>query len=134
MLKKMLSLTLIVCFLLTILGPFPQAYADPVLVLPVPGNMINLSSSYEPALIKGLIIHEDNPFLFDFIMDTGHSGLSGNGLKNEGDRLVKYFFASLTIPEKDLWVNLSPYEKDRMIAQDLGRTTLGRDMLAQDYL
>ena len=48
--------------------------------------------------------------------------------------LIKYFLASLTVPEKDLWVNLSPYEKDRMIAPNLGQTTMGRDMLAQDYI
>ncbi len=27
-------------------------------------------------------------------------------LKQEATRLIKYFLASLTIPEKDLWVNL----------------------------
>ena len=40
----------------------------------------------------------------------------------------------MTIPEKDLWVNLSPYEKNRMIASNLAQTEMGRDMLAQDYL
>jgi hypothetical protein len=34
-------------------------------------------------------------------------------LKQESDKLIKYFMATLAIPEKDLWVNLSPYEKDR---------------------
>ncbi|MFH0753480.1 MAG: hypothetical protein V2A70_02805 [Candidatus Omnitrophota bacterium] len=48
--------------------------------------------------------------------------------------MIKYFLAALTIPENDLWVNLSPYEKDRMINDDLGKTEMGRDMLAQDYL
>ncbi|MFH0754896.1 MAG: hypothetical protein V2A70_10055, partial [Candidatus Omnitrophota bacterium] len=52
----------------------------------------------------------------------------------ESQKLIKYFLASLTIKEEDLWVNLSPYEKDRMIANDLGSTELGRDMLAQDYI
>ncbi len=39
----------------------------------------------------------------------------------------------MTIPEKDLWVNLSPYEKDRIVPEALGQTALGRDLLAQDY-
>jgi hypothetical protein len=134
MFKKTLSLTVIFCFFLTTLGPLPKAHADTVLGLPAPGTMVNLSSAYEPTLIKGLIVHKDNPFLFDFIVDTGHSGLAGDALKKEGDRLVKYFFACLTIPEKDLWVNLSPYEKDRMVPQALGQTGLGRDLLAQDYI
>ena len=40
----------------------------------------------------------------------------------------------MTIPKDDLWVNLSPYEKDRIIPDELGKTELGRDMLAQDYI
>ncbi|MBF0387749.1 MAG: DHH family phosphoesterase [Candidatus Omnitrophica bacterium] len=31
-------------------------------------------------------------------------------------------------------INLSPFEKDRMIPDDLGKTEMGRDMLAQDYV
>src|SRR5271154_1532396 len=96
--------------------------------------MVDLSPAYEPALIKGLTVHKDNPFLFDFILDTGNSKLTGNALKQEGNRLVKYFFACLTIPEKDLWVNLSPYEKDRIIPHALGETAMGKDLLAQDYI
>jgi len=134
MFKKTFNLTVIFCFFLTTLGPLPKAHADAVLGLPTPGTMVNLSSAYQPALIKGLTVHKDNPFLFDFIVDTGHTNLKGEALKKEGDRLVKYFFACLTIPEKDLWVNLSPYEKDRIIPQALGQTALGRDLLAQDYI
>jgi hypothetical protein len=134
MFKRSLSLTIIVAFILNTLGPLPQARADSVLNLPIPGTMVNLSPAYEPALIKGLTVHKDNPFLFDFILDTGNSGIAGDELKKEGDRLVKYFFACLTIPEKELWVNLSPYEKDRMVPQALGQTALGRDLLSQDYI
>ncbi|MDO8674486.1 MAG: hypothetical protein Q7K71_00005, partial [Candidatus Omnitrophota bacterium] len=49
-------------------------------------------------------------------------------------KLIKYFLASLTVPEKDLWVNLSPYEKDRIVPTSFGQTEMGRDLLAQDYL
>ncbi|NLE65667.1 MAG: hypothetical protein GX606_07125, partial [Elusimicrobia bacterium] len=38
------------------------------------------------------------------------------------------------VPEKDLWVNLSPYEPDRIIPEAFGRTEMGRDLLAQDYI
>ncbi|MBF0511175.1 MAG: hypothetical protein HQL13_02485 [Candidatus Omnitrophica bacterium] len=55
-------------------------------------------------------------------------------LKAESTKLIKYFLASLTIPEKDLWVNLSPYEKDRIIPQSFGLTEMGRDLLAEDYM
>jgi len=40
----------------------------------------------------------------------------------------------LAIPESDLWVNLSPYEEERIIPQAFGETEMGRDLLAQDYL
>ena len=47
---------------------------------------------------------------------------------------MKYFLTALTIPEDDLWVNLSPYEKGRIIQDNFGQTLMGRDLLAQDYI
>src|ERR1700679_2537920 len=134
MLKKTLSLSVIICFFLTSLTPYPVAHADSVLGLPAPGTMINLSPAYQPVIIKGLTVHKDNPFLFDFIVDVGQDHLQGPALKKEGEKLIKYFLASLAIPQKDLWVNLSPYEKDRIVPQALGQTEMGRDLLAQDYM
>ena len=137
MLRRLLIVWLIISFLSTLVLPVPRAHADDFLLgLPQPGSMVNLSPAYEPVLLKGLKIHPDNPFLFDFILDTGNSHLKVGGarLKTESNKLIKYFLASLTVPEKDLWVNLSPYEKDRMIAPNLGQTTMGRDMLAEDYI
>ncbi|OGX18548.1 MAG: hypothetical protein A2Y04_03550 [Omnitrophica WOR_2 bacterium GWC2_45_7] len=48
--------------------------------------------------------------------------------------MVKYFMASLTVPEEEMWVNLSPYEEDRIVPQGFGDTEMGRDLLAQDYI
>jgi len=96
--------------------------------------MVNLSPAYQPVIIRGLRVHKDNPFLFDFIVDVGQDKLSGDPLKKEGEKLIKYFLASMAIADKDVWVNLSPYEKDKMIPQVLGQTELGRDLLAQDYI
>src|SRR5208282_1565921 len=134
MFSKILRLVLIICFLLVNLGPYSQSHADSVLGLPVPGVMVNLSPAYEPVIIKGLTVHKDNPFLFDFIVDVGQDKMSGEPLKKEGEKLIKYFLASLAIPDKDLWVNLSPYEKNRMIPEVLGQTDMGRDLLEQDYI
>jgi len=136
MFKRILSFTVIFCFFLTSMGPFPNAHADTLLGLPAPGTMVNLSPAYMPVMMQGLKVHPENPLLFDFIMDTGKSGLNVNSpqFKAEAQKLIKYFLAALTIKEDDLWVNLSPYEKNRMISQDLGKTELGRDMLAQDYI
>jgi hypothetical protein len=102
--------------------------------LPAPGVMIHLSPEFNAPVLKGIKVHTDNPFRFDFILDRGDSRLGNNGLKDESSRLIKYFLASLTIPEKDLWVNLSPYEKNRIIPRTFGLTEMGRDLLAEDYL
>ncbi len=134
MFRRTIGLIIVITFVCSLAVPVGKAQDQNLLGLPEPGNMVSLSPAYEPALIKGLTVHKDNPFLFDFIVDTGHSKLTGDALKKEGDRLIKYFFAALTIPDKDLWVNLSPYEKDRMVPQALGLTAMGRDLLAQDYL
>ena len=145
MFKKSLNVLLIFTFFLSSLTPVPKANASGPLGLPVPGTMVSLSPAYQPVMIKGLTVHKDNPFLFDFIVDTGddldlrghvprEAGYVSPLFKQEFSKLIKYFLASLTIPEKDLWVNLSPYEKDRMVPEALGQTDMGRDLLAQDYI
>src|ERR1019366_427680 len=105
---------------------------------------------------KGIKVHPDNPFRFEFILDQGDEsnrhpevnrhpdepnrhperseGSKQEQLRQESTKLIKYFLASLTIPEKDLWVNLSPYEKDRIIPYSFGLTEMGRDLLAEDYM
>jgi len=131
---RILSSWIIVSFLASAVIP-PRAYAQ-ALDLPAPGTMVMTTPAFMPVMMKGIQIHPDNPLLFDFILDTGKSGLKidGEEFKAESQKLIKYFLASLTIKEDDLWVNLSPYEKDRMITEELGKTELGRDMLAQDYI
>ena len=102
--------------------------------LPAPGVMVHLSPAFNPPILKGIKVHPDNPFRFDFILDKGDSLLGPGQLKDESSKLIKYFLASLTIPEKDLWVNLSPYEKNRIIPRSFGLTEMGRDLLGEDYM
>ncbi len=102
--------------------------------LPIPGQMVPLSASFSPVVLKGIKLDPKNPFRFHFYVDQGEAGINQEQLKTESQRLIKYFLASLTIPEKDLWVNLSPYEKDRIIPDAFGQTEMGRDLLAQDYI
>lgn len=96
--------------------------------------MVPLSEGFNPLVLRGIQVHPDNPFRFNFLVDSGDTGLEGDAVKAESSKLIKYFLASLTIPEQDLWVNLSPYEKDRIIPGEFGETEMGRDLLAQDYL
>jgi len=133
MAKKLVSILILGCFFITsILGSNPVYAQD--FRLPAPGVMVRLSPPLDPPILKGIKVHTVNPFRFDFILDKGDSELSNDQLKDESSKLIKYFLASLTIPEKDLWVNLSPYEKDRIIPKSFGLTEMGRDLLAEDYM
>jgi len=105
-----------------------------LLNLPAPGMMVVTSPAFQPTIIAGMKIYPDDPLRFDFIIDTGDNHLEGEALKKESQKLINYFMAALTVPEDEMWVNLSPYEKDRIIADGLSQTEMGRDMLAQDYL
>ncbi|GEM_PF-1443190 len=113
---------------------FAQAVPEFFLNLPNPGVMVKPTGPFDPALLRGITIHPENPLLFDFLMDKGQTDLPEEDFRKEALKQIKYFLASLTIPEDEVWVNLSPYEKDRMIADEFGKTEMGRDMLAQDYL
>ncbi|MEI7999219.1 MAG: UTP--glucose-1-phosphate uridylyltransferase, partial [Candidatus Omnitrophota bacterium] len=126
---------ILIAFLVNTLGLIPIVRADEF-HLPAPGVIVRLSPPLDPPILKGIKVHPDNPFRFDFILDQGDQkvGTSTTFIKEESTKLIKYFLASLTVPEANLWVNLSPYEKDRIIPEELGQTELGRDMLAQDYI
>ncbi len=128
------AVLILVSFLMTgIIGPVPSYAQD--YHLPAPGVMVRLSPEFNPPILKGIKVHPDNPFKFEFIMDLGDGSKPPfSDMKSESTKLIKYFLASLTIPEKDLWVNLSPYEKDRIIPQSFGLTEMGRDLLAEDYM
>ncbi|MFH1064956.1 MAG: hypothetical protein V1734_00420, partial [Nanoarchaeota archaeon] len=102
--------------------------------LPSPGTMINISPAFSPAMVQGITIYPDNPLKFDFIIHPGDDKLAEDAFEQEAQKLINYFLAALTVPEDEMWVNLSPYEKERIIAEGLSDTEMGRDMLAQDYI
>ncbi|MBF0512051.1 MAG: hypothetical protein HQL13_06975 [Candidatus Omnitrophica bacterium] len=145
--SKFLVISVLLSFISTTIVPVPVVHAKDF-ILPKPGVMVSLSQPLNPPILKGIKVHPDNPFQFDFILDKGDSTslvrkgtgpcilrvLSPSELKQEATKLIKYFLASITIPEKDLWVNLSPYEKDRIIPKSFGLTEMGRDLLAEDYM
>ncbi len=109
-------------------------FAQGMISLPIPGEMVRVSPVFDPMMIRGVMVSPDNPFELKFLMDSGDAILADEALKKEGQGLIKYFLATLTTPDEDLWVNLSPYENDRIMANEFGQTEMGRDMLAQDYL
>jgi len=98
-----------------------------------PPNPISRSKPFCPPILRGVKLLPENPFFLDFIMDIGEDE-NPDTLHSTTSRLIKYFLIGLTIPEDQMWVNLSPYEADRIIPKMLGQTAMGRDLLAQDYL
>jgi len=134
MVQRLMNVFVIFAFF-TSLVIFPETtQAQNVLNLPQPGAMIKMSPAYDPTLIMGMTVHPDDPLLFDFIVHPGDSGFQGTEFQKESNKLIKYFLAALTVPENEMWVNLSPYEKDRIIPDGFGDTEMGRDLLAQDYM
>ncbi len=133
--RKTVAFIIILAFLLNN-GAVPSrlACAQEAFQLPPPGVHVHVSQTVVPPLLKGVKLYPQDPLKFDFILDKGDSNASTEGLRTEATRLIKYFLASITVPEKDLWVNLSPYEKDRIVPDEFGVTEMGRDLLAQDYI
>ena len=102
--------------------------------LPPIHETLGLTPAFQPCLLRGLKLDARAPFNFEFILDDGDAVLTSDAFKAESDMLIRFFLAALTTPEKDIWVNLSPYENNRIVDDDFGRTTMGRELLAQDYI
>ena len=105
-----------------------------VAFLPMAGSMVTMTARYDPVVIKGMQLYPNNPFKFDFIVDAGQANPSIQEIKEQSHKLISFFLASLTTPEKEMWVNLSPFEKERIIPKTFGQTEMGKELLAQDYL
>ena len=135
--RKYISLLVLVSLIVTSLpsSVYAQSFQEANMPhLPPPGVMVNLSPPFTPAHLQGITIHPRNALQFDFLIHKGNQLLDDGQKKVEYKKLVKYFLASLTIPDENQWVNLSPYEKDRIIEDNFGKTEMGRDLLAQDYM
>ncbi len=142
--KKILTTCVLFIFLMSSVATSQSLPLQGSVNLPEAGAKLSLTSAFMPVTIKGMTVYPDNPFQFDFIVDpgdgdndveTGFKTVSTDEvIAKESEKIIKYFLASLTIPEENLWVNLSPYEKNRIANEEFGQTEMGRDMLAQDYL
>jgi hypothetical protein len=125
--NKYLTFILIGIFTFTSFGFMPSSYA---------ANGV-IAQSFSNVTLKGLTTYPDQPLKFDFIVEPSviaRSETTKQSFKSDSLKLIKYFLASLTTPEEDMWVNLSPYEKNRIVPESLGQTIMGRDLLEQDYI
>jgi len=132
-LHRIISSVIFLAFFIGSLHPIASVYGQNTFNLSNPGYRAPLEV-FAPTVIKGMTVNPLNPFEFDFIVDVGDSNFAGGALREESETLIKYFLAALTIPEEELWVNLSPYQKNRIIPEAFGQTKMGRDLLAEDYL
>ncbi len=103
--KKGLSLLILGVFFLNSI--IPSSYAQTIFSLPTPGT-VTFSPPFTPPLVRGITLYPDHPLKFDFIVDVGDDHLAGDAFQKESMKLIKYFLVSLTVPEGDMWVNLSP--------------------------
>ncbi|MCA9393798.1 MAG: methyltransferase domain-containing protein [Candidatus Omnitrophica bacterium] len=132
---RVLTVFVLMSFIGVGVTPTPVVAGESIFApMPRPGTMVSTTERFVPTLLKGIMINPTEPFQLDFIVDTGHRSRRDEGLEEEKIRLIKYFMAALTVPEDDLWVNLSPFEQQRIIPEKFGYTDMGRDLLAQDYL
>ncbi|HSV43867.1 MAG TPA: hypothetical protein VLJ10_04865, partial [Candidatus Bathyarchaeia archaeon] len=115
---------------------YAQTSLNPFLNLgmPLPGTMMETTPAFDPALIRGLQIFPDEPLHLNFVMETGEDALAPDVKTKEYTRMIKYFLAALTVPDDDMWVNLSPSQQEQIIPEVFGQTEMGRDLLAQDYV
>ena len=121
---KKQSLTVIFTAITIVFSSFPVLVNAAELNLPAPKQIITLSASQSLPQLKGLKFNPYNPLNIEFIIDAGDFNAKvGNGrdhsLQKECERSIRYFLAALTTPEKNLWVNLSPNEPDRIINEKL---------------
>jgi len=106
------------------------AYAS-VDALPLPTQALDRSVRFEPALLQGVRVDPQDPLKLDFYFTAPTKGAV---TRSDAQRLIRYFLTGITVPQGDVWVNLSPYEADRVIDDALAPTELGHDLMAQDYL
>lgn len=86
---------------------------------------------FDLAVFRGIEFRQDKPLDISFYLDT----MNSKQVKDkEIKRLISYFLGFLTIPQEKIWVNLSPYEKERIIPDILTNLDVGRDLLIEDYL
>lgn len=96
--------------------------------LSLPNQIVDLSKPANELKLSGINVNPQNLLDVSFYF----SGELKN--KDEATKLVEYFLTAMSFEGENLWVNLSPYEKDRVLDERLAQTQLGKVLLKQDYL
>jgi hypothetical protein len=99
----------------------PTVYAD---------NQKIPSSSSSLLALKGAQILPSEGLTIEFYFEHRDVPFDQGGV----DRAARIFLSGLAFDAKDLWVNLSPYEEDRVMSPLLAVTELGEILVQQDYV
>ncbi|NTV30076.1 MAG: hypothetical protein HGA80_08365, partial [Candidatus Omnitrophica bacterium] len=130
--RKNISWLLILCFSFNtlLLNTLPANCAHASAVPAYTGVPSPALPSQNLPLLQGIRLSSEHPFELEFMIG---SDLQPAPAPAETDKIIKYFLTFITIPDEDLWVNLSPAEPDRIIPPALGRTLAGQALLTFDY-
>jgi hydroxymethylpyrimidine pyrophosphatase-like HAD family hydrolase len=83
--------------------------------------------------LKGLSFHPSDPFILSMIIkNTSDIPVQEHIEEKTLYRHMMDFMTTLTVPENHFWVNLSPYEQNRIISPALRQTQVGQDLLTSD--
>ena len=94
-------------------------------------KLLTLSHNFDLPHISGVRYDTADPLSINFIISRGDAAALDNEISAG---LIRYFLAALTIPEDKLWVNLSPYEENRIIDDSVILTEIGQVLMEQDYI
>ncbi len=117
--------------ILNIHTAYAQDASAPNALMPPPGRLLEASPRFVAPELKAISVDPLDPCKFKFLVNAADDPHLD---QEQIERLAKYFLTFLAIPEEDLWVNLSPYEANRILNQNLESTIVGRDMLILDYM
>ncbi len=101
------------------------------MMMPPPSEVLLSAPLSAVPIFKGISLDPADPFKIDFVVEAEDRGKMD---EEQSKQFIRYFLTFLTIPAKDLWVNLSPAESDRIVNTTFGETVAGKEMLVQDYL
>ena len=97
-------------------------------------ELLARTPAHTPAQLLGIVVRPSDPSWFMPLPHVGDSGLSGEALDAERQRLIGYFYTALAVPGVDMHVNLSVHESSRILPRSLIKAPLGRVLVEQDCL
>ena len=85
-----------------------------------------------PQTLHGLIFPKSGEGANHFIVNPGDGEMKGMDTALGTRELIDYFDTALSLKDDLIRVNLSAYEADSMIPEELSGTAMGRNLLSQD--